>query len=327
MKKLLFIIALPVFIISSACAQSWCPAGAEWYFTAYRFYTPVKGYYKLSFKGNTIVDGQTYQMIESNFTGYNPMTGAGIHTTNQGYYLTREQNNVVYMGLDTLYNFNANVGDKWLRVRPGHGFSGIPSQCATSRRTVTVLDTGHSIINSVNLKWLKLSYEFQAVETLTNTASTSTTIAYQKIGDIFGRFDPSYCEAITQVTVITHNENPFGGFRCYKDDNFSTFQSPTYSLACDYTVTDIFENVFDKNNFIIAPNPSQSFINIYHPALKGKNINVKLFNLIGEMVDIQNYIQTTEQVNVDLNNLDKGVYFLNLELDNKTILQEKIIKE
>ena len=255
------------------------------------------------------------------------MTGAGIHTTNQGYYLTREQNNVVYMGLDTLYNFNANVGDKWLRVRSGHGFSGIPSQCATSRRTVTVLDTGHSIINSVNLKWLKLSYEFQAVETLTNTASTSTTIAYQKIGDIFGRFDPSYCEAITQVTVITHNENPFGGFRCYKDDNFSTFQSPTYSLACDYTVTDIFENVFDKNNFIIAPNPSQSFINIYHPALKGKNINVKLFNLIGEMVDIQNYIQTTEQVNVDLNNLDKGVYFLNLELDNKTILQEKIIKE
>ena len=85
--------------------------------------------------------------------------------------------------------------------------------------------------------------------------------------------------------------------------------------------TNINNNNFE-NNISIYPNPTSNIVNIAF-SKKYKNINITLYNSIGEVLINKQYYNTNlEQIN--LSNLSKGIYFIRIE--NNTInIFEKII--
>lgn len=77
----------------------------------------------------------------------------------------------------------------------------------------------------------------------------------------------------------------------------------------------------DKNDFVVFPNPSQNkFI------LKATEIikNVEIFNVLGQRVSTKNFNATSGEMNVA--NLQSGVYILNLEFTNGKKFSQQIVK-
>ena len=78
----------------------------------------------------------------------------------------------------------------------------------------------------------------------------------------------------------------------------------------------------------VYPNPSRDIFNVSFTSEKAQTINVKVVNVIGEVVYTENLEEFTGQYTniVDMNNQPKGVYFLEITtntggINKKIVLQ------
>ncbi len=84
-------------------------------------------------------------------------------------------------------------------------------------------------------------------------------------------------------------------------------------------------NNLDKitDDYIIYPNPTSSFINI---KLVNKNImhikQLSLFNTVGQMVLQKQVDDNTNMLNINIEKLPKGLYFLSLSSDNGEVIKK-----
>ncbi len=322
MKKLILIAFVFLYTINVK-AQMWCPPGAEWYFTAYSYYPSANGYFKIKYTNDTVVNGLTYKKLIKSFHGFHPMFfsigGYGSFTAEVIY--TREQNNVVYLNTDTLYNFNATIGSKWLRPQLMYNFS-LNSSCDAPRRYVTVVDTGHITINAVYLKTLKLEYVSKAVETSTNfPLVTSTVTVCEKIGNLYGVFEPIACE--TYSTIIINHPIFDVPLRCYSDNNFALHTNPQYTGTCTYVATTSINELKIKNEELkIYPNPTNGILNIVST---GSATKIEIINILGKLVK-EEELKLEEQL-IDISNLQNGIYLLKVYNKDNLIGSTKIVKD
>ncbi len=82
-----------------------------------------------------------------------------------------------------------------------------------------------------------------------------------------------------------------------------------------------------SDGIAVYPNPNTGIVHIESDRIKGVPIHaISLYNLIGRAVDINaiNY-KTSNHIELDLRNLEKGVYLLKIP-DGKTFITRKIIK-
>jgi len=310
MKKLLLFILLLNYTTNKA--QTWCPPGAEWYYGAYATYPSANGYFKYIYTNDTIVSSTVYKKINSYFFGYNQMSGPFFQITYLNSYFSHENNNVVFFNNDTLYNFNANIGDKWLRMQIKNNF--IPNTfCDAPRRPVEVIDTGHVIINSTYLKSLTLKYQLKYVETSSFVPLTTyTDVVYQRIGSIGMAFSPERCEFMNPGTVLHPISST--GFRCYSDNTFASYSLQTYSLACNYipSGTSLTEN---SNNlfFLFYPNPVNELLTIDISAeqlqLK-ENAKLEILNSLGQIIQEEAITFKENKAVINTKELANGVYVL-----------------
>jgi len=110
MKTPLFILFL-LFSVSIH-AQNWSPSGANWKYSYYGFFP---GYVDVLYSGDTVIDGQSTKILSKTFAGIDwSMT---VVTNFIGNEYTYENNGVIFLRYqnqwDTLYNFNAQVGEHW----------------------------------------------------------------------------------------------------------------------------------------------------------------------------------------------------------------------
>ena len=77
-----------------------------------------------------------------------------------------------------------------------------------------------------------------------------------------------------------------------------------------------------ESNFSIYPNPSNGIINV-QAAEKINTVNV--YNMIGNLVMVRNISNT--QTTLDIEKLTNGIYFIELNFDNGSIINSKIIKK
>ncbi len=83
------------------------------------------------------------------------------------------------------------------------------------------------------------------------------------------------------------------------------------------------ENSFSSD--IIFPNPVKDLLNISLNNYHNKEINIKLYNSLGELV-INKLIQNnTNEIKLDIGTLPKGVYFIEINNNSINILKQKII--
>src|SRR6218665_1298812 len=112
MKKLL--LAFITFLSLNSQGQIWCTPGSVWNFK--EIFLGGNGCKRMEYLYDTIINGKTCNKIKEVRIGKNYTTPL-IDYMYTRYFYTHIDNNVVYLDNDTLYNFNANIGDKW-RIAP-----------------------------------------------------------------------------------------------------------------------------------------------------------------------------------------------------------------
>jgi hypothetical protein len=285
MKSKFLLFAL--FFSTLSFAQNWAPAGAKWHYTYIGF---SSGYVEIANIGDTIIAGQTCKKLQKTFNGLQ----FGVTPTNYVFdtTYTYESNGVVYVleqnQWKTLYNFNAVVGEHW-PMAPMPEFGG-----CTVNSQLKVMATGTKVINAQTLKYLVVDF---CNPDLTSQGFQDTII--EKIG-----FTSSYMLPF-DICTMAFDGNEGGPFRCYSDDNFSTYK-PFFANDCEFLVG-LEEN--QMHELAIYPNPSSGEFTIEAPLEAGQVI--ELYDLNGQKVYTQKVTNSEFSQTLEID-LSTGMYLLKL---------------
>ena len=288
------LILLTAFTVYS---QNWCDQGANW---KYSFFTAfyAEGYTQIEYVGDTLISGQSAKKLNKHHYVYNYFNSQS-EDYDIGMEYTYENNGVVYLwhnnNWDTLYNFNATIGDSWRMAKQP-----ILNACEENSY-LTVTATGTKIINATSLKYLVVDFSFPL--------SFSDTIV-EKIGFIGSYVLPyDFCDG-----ALDGNEG--GTFRCYQDDNFMVYK-PHYSGNCN-DILALPEKPLN-NTIRIVPNPAVSQIEIIgdispNSAITIRDINGKHWHPI--------VVQST----INISHLPSGIYMLSIAQQSNLTHHRFVIK-
>ena len=230
-------------------------------------------------------------------------------------YITYESNQVVYLyngaTFDTVVNFNAAIGDKWLELKNPTG-----AGCFNARSHNIVTDTGRIMINNVNLKKISTTCTYTVTEDNAVTTHTSnnvfierllgqSSLAFSNYGNMF-RF---HCYRGERT------DEPSFGFICYEDNTF-----PLYNVSgssCD-NLTGLRDNYLSSSQIQIYPNPANEMVNFkYELSQDNTRFKLSVINSLGQLVN-EVMLQHTQQptgsqtAQIGTENLPEGVYILKL---------------
>lgn len=287
MKK---IIAL-LFILSSFAlfGQSWCDAGANWKYS-YGSGFGTEGYVEISYVGDTLIDTQLSQKLSKNLYAYNFGSSQPVNWFTGTEY-TYEDNGVVFIrynnSWDTLYNYNATIGESWRMAKQPWG------NACDSNSTLTVIATGTTSINTISLNYKVVEFNYGGIL----TGITDTII--EKIGFTGSYMFPyDFCNG-----ALDAQEG--GPFRCYQDNSFATYK-PHYYENCDYIVG-IEENT-QASEAKIVPNPATDQIEI--SGLSNVHFNYSIADLHGKT-----WLSGHYENSIIISELPSGMYVLTLQND------------
>jgi hypothetical protein len=283
MRKLFILILLPIKLF----AQNWAPTGAQWHYSYYGFFP---AYIDISYTADTLIEGQASKILTKTYHGLG--WNQSITSETFGYEYTYEDNGVVYLRYenqwDTLYNFNAQVGDSWRMARQPL------TNVVPPNSRIKILATGILIINNETRKYL--------VAEKCDSANISLGWFNDTLIENIG-FLNDYLLPYDQFDgAVDGNEG--GPFRCYTDNNFTTYK-PSYTEVCDYIMgtPELTANV----SFQVYPNPVSDWIQIPLNYVN-EYMNYSIYSSEGKKVQRG---QTAEQI--DVFNLPAGSYTLLIE--------------
>ena len=81
----------------------------------------------------------------------------------------------------------------------------------------------------------------------------------------------------------------------------------------------------EQNNFLVYPNPTNDFVTIKLKNIVSDEITISLTDLSGRKIKQWNLINTENAIQLPLNDIVPGCYFINVNFQNKLFTQ-KIIK-
>ena len=201
----------------------------------------------------------------------------------------REASKIVYFVPDTssteyiLYDFNLGLGDTII-----HPFGG----ASCSNDTVIIEQVDSILASDGYHRQLHLS---------------SFVIWIEGIGSTSYLLQPTEFLCVSGNLVL----------QCMIND--SLFLYPSTSSSCIVSVP---EQINKPIDIFIYPNPTNSIVNIEHPAIKTGVI--KLYNLTGNEVLRANITSNATQLNI--NRLPSGIYFYQITSQNKSY-SGKLIKD
>ena len=277
------IILLSTFSIH---AQQWCDAGANWKYSYFNL--AFEGYTEINYTGDTTINGISARKLEKQLHGYDFVTSQYIDF-DLGAEYTHEDNGLVLLWFnndwDTLYNFNAELGDSWRMAKQP-----MLNAC-DSNSILTVTATGTKSINSTTLKYLVVDFSFPF--------GFSDTIV-EKIGFISSYMFPyDFCDG-----ALDGHEG--GAFRCYHDNNFTTYK-PHFMGECDYILGIENPSLHIVNR--LAPNPASKKIQITGDLAPNAVLKIKSVN--GKEWSVLKYQNT-----IDISGLSNGIYILSISQHN-----------
>jgi hypothetical protein len=226
-------------------------------------------------------------------------------------YFTYENNGIVFVRIgpnnfDTLINFNCPIGKGWsITAFAPEGCTDPPIEAQ-----YTVTDTGHVMINAVNLKYMKIG---PGDSTTAFTNSATAVLAYERMGDI-SSFIFRYKWGCSNQTDLWPLE---GHFTCYYDNTF-----PVYTKSgevCNVNLVGIKEQL-DKRTGNVSPNPSNGLFTV-HADYEGP---FYVYSTTGDLVKTVRW--TSSSTVLDLSDLPNGIYFVKSSEPHLMPLQ-KLLKQ
>ncbi len=308
-----YLLGLLLSLTISITAQIWCAPYAEWHYT--RTSVSGVGYSKLTYAGTITVNAQLCQQINYFSEQQNPPSPTvNSYTLIPSY--TRLSNNVVYLlnkntnVFDTLYNYNAIPGSKWLL--PSVYTNTVMAPCGKS--LLTVIDTGHTIIQTVSLKWFK-------VQILKNNITSSDTL-YER----FGLLNNYFFQYDNCSSVYDYVEG--GPLRCYNDNQIVNYKTVNFACNYLYIATSLEEN-YTKNHLSLYPNPVNSILNlqVFFNFSKEDNLVIEVVDISGRKLHIEELNRNEEKITLNLKELENGMYFVKVINQGLLLGVKQIIKE
>lgn len=283
---------------------------------------PKSGVIKDTYVGDSIINGISCKHILGTFKGKLSPNSPTTTVNNYRQSYSYENNKVLYVWsydsfnnlntFDTVVNFNAAIGDKWLKNR----WAGT----CNSRNAMVVTDTGHITINNVSLKKIVTTYTSSYVFGNTTYTVVGIDTLIEKLGSRSKFMIPQYCEQDNTTDGGVYN----GNFLCYEDNGFPSYQKPGTS-TCDYVVG-LHEWRGFTNNISIYPNPASGVLNLESEHFKdGEWYRLTLMDLVGqEIVDTPQAIREGK-LQLDVSPFRKGVYFVSVSGKDNFRTGKKII--
>jgi hypothetical protein len=109
----------------------------------------------------------------------------------------------------------------------------------------------------------------------------------------------------------------------YKAGDIAHGDTLTYILhAIPGSGTEIIKD--NELTFSLYPNPASEKIYIQTNINNGKDIKISIYNILGEVIYSNSASNTS--FNIPLDNISKGIYFLQLESGNKTLVKKFAVK-
>ena len=215
-----------------------------------------------------------------------------------------KSNNKVYIYLNgqdyVLYDFSADKGDSW-ETRVYFEHYGMDPE-SDSIIEITVDSISSLIIEDDTLK----------------TFYTKSNSPWSFEGPIIENIGNRYM--FPDIWPILDQNVPY--LRCYIDDSIY------YSvMKCDT----IFETELKLNNsipdetFLIYANPSNDLIYLKSNNRTFNNIYIELFDMQGKCIFNKRLINYTNEYILNVNNLNKGIYFILIRNENINIHYSKIL--
>lgn len=303
MKKI-FTILIFFITISNVSSQDFASIGSEWYYGENFAFSGNIDYIKFTSVKDTIISGKNCHQINKRhkLSCNDRPISEFLYTSNDTVYFFDEKFNEFQI----LYVLDFQVNNSW-------SFKVIDGLGDIDTITVIVDSIYLTVVNSISLNSMKVTYHKQAENSINNYDYQSTII--DKIGDVHYMFN--WNNEKYNACDINYTD----GLRCYKDSTIGIYQRSLN--PCDYTYnwTGIIdkENIF--NNITISPNPSNGtfYINLD----KLKDVTIKIFDLSGNVV--YSKFKSSSISYIDLN-INQGLYILQLKSSESTFQQKILVK-
>ncbi len=108
----------------------------------------------------------------------------------------------------------------------------------------------------------------------------------------------------------------------FASDNL--YQGTGFELEYYGQITNI--NEFDNTEVKVYPNPATSFVNVDVTSEEIQQFNVKMVDMMGKTVYVDQFISGSDPYTINVNNFAKGVYFLHLNSENGQMVQKIVVK-
>ena len=303
-KQLLLLIALIVFNVNIVLGQEFAPIGAKWHYTE-RFPNPEEiGYVTITSEKDTIIKNKACRLLDCDYVCWELSGNQYIYSQNDSVYFYDQKIDTFQL----LYAFDAQKGDSWeIRLQDYN--------LDIYTLKVNIDSTYETTINDINLRTYDVTYTILNFRDNEDYSYSSTVI--EKFGDL------KYMFNIPDVVSAACDANRPDGMRCYEDSDFG-FYSTGIADSCTYTY-DYFVGIGQNNQnntFKIFPNPSMEWIDI-ESNLQNDYL-LKIYTIRGQEIHSEKVCKNTR---IDISNLSKGVYVIQLFQNNKVLKIQKIIKQ
>jgi hypothetical protein len=111
-------------------------------------------------------------------------------------------------------------------------------------------------------------------------------------------------------------------------DNHNTIHINSVTWNIEFSVLGI-EDIASTSNkikIVVFPNPTTSFINIELNNELDKLYNIRLYNLNGKLIKQKKQI-ASKNTYLSLSDIENGIYFLEIYLENNLVFTKKVIKQ
>lgn len=284
--------------------QDFAPIGAKWHYTEQFAFSGDISYLWIESVGDTIINDKDCKILENNgglVCAFHNIMDFVYYEDSIAYFYVPE--------IDTfqiLYNLRAQKDSSWIVV------FGMDLESKLDTIQVVVDSVSFITINSKKLKKLHVSYKSMNVgwENLGYGGEIIETI-----GDIYYLFN------LYSLSGIVCDGNYSGGLRCYEDSELGFF-STDIAESCTYT----YDWVGIKNNqsdldIDVYPNPTSNWIDIEYKT--NIILMISLLDLSGKC--LKEY-EINGNTRLDMTNLEKGFYILQIKNSDKILGTRKIIR-
>jgi hypothetical protein len=166
----------------------------------------------------------------------------------------------------------------------------------------------------------------------------SVTISGQNTNFLQGTGTITWFQQGTSTIIFPNTHNATSATSMTANYTIPLYAVPGYYDTYTYNLTDGLiqlnssfhvtqyvgiSEVNEHNDIEIYPNPSSTFFYLNIKSNTDNNINIQIFNVLGENVYVQNHISQFPSL-INIENLVNGIYFVDIIQNNKRIATKKV---